>query len=224
MTQHCTGEQQESDGGTDQCTGCVQGLVEAERLAEVFPPDRRGEHRGPDRLSQPSAHPRESAGDDDLRPRVDRDQQTEPEDGGAVAADSEPLSPCDSVAVPAAPQLDHRRRTVRDPLHQPHRKRRRAKARRDEQGQNREHHLVVGIRSQVRDPDPDDVSVQPPGLRRRFCGRAQTISNGSGRNGPPSRSATKALASTGSPFATETITYTYPAQARSVSNRDACAG
>src|SRR5207244_11251285 len=101
---------------------------------------------------------------------------------------------------------------------------RRADSSRDDQRQHGEHPLVVGVCGEVRDADTDDISVQPSRPLRNAGGRAQTISSASGRKGPPSRSATKALASTGSPFATDTITYTYPAHARSVSNREACAG
>src|SRR5207253_10620867 len=115
------------------CPGGVQSLVEPECLAEIAPADRGSEHRRPDRLPQPSTHPRQRAGDDDLWPGVDRDQNCEPEDGGAITTDGKPLSPGDAVAVPTAPQLDHGRRAVRDSLHQPHRERRRAEARGDEQ-------------------------------------------------------------------------------------------
>src|SRR5205823_15026188 len=146
---------------------------------------------------------------DHLRPARDRHERAQADDRGAVPADREALAPGDSVAVPAAPEPGHGGRAVRDALDQAHRHRRRAEPRGDEQRQDGEDHLVVRVRGEVGDADADDVPIQPPGSEGPArAGGAQTVSKGSGRNGPPSLSATKALASTGSPLATETITYT----------------
>src|SRR5438270_264170 len=79
------------------------------------------------------------------------------------------------------------------------RERRPAEARRDEERQDRKDHLVVEVGEEIGHADADDVAVEP-------AGGFQMISSGSGRNGPPSLSATKALASTGVPLATDTMT------------------
>ena len=182
----------------------VERLVEAEGFAQVAPADGAGQHRGADRLAQPASHPGDRPRDDDLGPEGDRDEQAQAEDGRAVAADRQPLSPRDAIAVPAAPELDHGRRSVGDPLDQADSEGRRPEAGGDEQGQDGEHHLVVRVGGEVGDADSEDVAVEPPHARLG----AQTTSTASGRNGPPSFSAMKAFASTASPFATDTMRYT----------------
>jgi len=68
--------------------------------------------------------------------------------------------------------LNDRRRPVGHALDDPHRQRRSAEACGDEERQDREHHLVIGICSQVGDADAENISIEP--------GRpAQLISRGS---------------------------------------------
>src|SRR5207245_7200034 len=121
-------EQDEGDCRTERRAGGVERLVEPDRLAQVRFADRPREHRRADRLPQPAAHPRQRAGDDHLRPAVDRDQQAEPDDRRSITADREALAPRDAVAVPAAPELDDRRRAVGHALDDPDGERRSAEA------------------------------------------------------------------------------------------------
>ena len=182
--------------------------MKAEGLAQIVFADRPREHRRADRLPQAASHPGQRSGRHNLRPAGHRDEEAQPQNRGPVPADGQPLAPRDPIAVPAAPELDHRGRAVADALDQPDGKGGCAKARGDEKRENRKHHLVVRVGGEVCDADADDVAVQPP--RRRSSGDlfCQMMSTGSGRNGPPSLSATKAFASTGLPSCTATIRYT----------------
>ena len=203
-------QQEKGDRRPDERAGGIKRLVKTECLPEVFLFDGARKHRGADWLAQPATHPGQGPGDDHLRPTGDSDEKAEPEDRDAVTADRHALPPRNAIAVPTAPELDQRRRAVADAFDHADRERRCTEARRDEQRQHRKDHLVVGVGGQVGDADPDDVAVEPPdaGAGRSAAGRGQTTSRCSGWNGPPSASATNALASTGLPFSTETITYT----------------
>jgi len=173
------GQEQKRRSGADQGAGRIKRFVKSESLAQVLLADRSSEHRRPDRLAQAASHPGQGPRDDDLWPRSDGHQQSKPEHRGAVAADSQALSPGDTVAVPAAPELDDRGRSVSHALDQADRQRGGAKAGGDEKRQDGEHHLVVRIRRQIRDTDSEDVAVQPPHRHRNGGRSGQMISSGS---------------------------------------------
>src|SRR5437667_4071354 len=173
------GQEQKRRGRADQGAGRVKRFVKSESLAQVLLAERSSEHRRPDRLTQAASHPGQGPRDDDLWPRSDGHQQSKPEHRGAVAADSQALSPGDTVALPAAPELDDRGRSVSHALDQADRQRGGAKAGGDEKRQDSEHHLVVRIRRQIRDADSEDVAVQPPHRRRNGGRSGQMISSGS---------------------------------------------
>jgi hypothetical protein len=199
-------EEEEGHDRPPQGAQRVQRLVEPESLAQVGARDRAGEHRAPHRLAQPPPHPGQAPRHHHQRPGADRDQAPQPEHGDRVAAHRQPAPPSDAVAVPAAPQPDPGRGPVGHPFHQAHRQGGRAQAAGQEERQHGQHHLVVEVGHQVGDTDGDHVAVEPrpppSGGRLDYA----TTSIGTGRMGPPSLTAWKALPSTTLPFSQDTIT------------------
>ena len=135
--------------------------MEAERLAQVGIPDRACQHRRADRLAETAAHPGQAARDDHERPSGDQHQRSVPDHRGGVAGDRDGLAAAGAVAVPAAGHLHQCSRAIGHALDYAHGEGGGAEAGRDEERQNRQHHLVVEVGEKVGDADPDYVAVKP---------------------------------------------------------------